>query len=148
MSRKYNCKHPERGRNSEEGTSGYQKRLRERGLGKAPHMLALDTLRTRQLRRVRETCTLGPEHDGHKCNGLPFPFAAELETDGVTVDHEHGSTVELVDAKTNHERTKSPASAGDERRTPKDTRPPRAPRDGTRPSPRERAPRVGTPRGR
>ena len=83
MSRKYCTKHPERGRNSEEGTSGYQKRLRDRGLGKAPHMLALDTLRVRQARRVRETCTLDHEHDpdfshrGH-CNGYPWPTSSEL----------------------------------------------------------------------
>ncbi len=135
MSRKHNCKHPERGRNSEEGASGYQKRLRDRGLGKAPRMADLDGLRAKQLRRVRETCTMGPEHDGHKCNGSPFPRAAELGD---------GFTVALVEAEPGTTEVKPERKPRTDR--PKDTRPPRPPRDHAHPSPRERAPRIGTPR--
>jgi hypothetical protein len=47
MSRKYNCKHPDRGR------SRYPLRLAKRGLSKAPAMLSLDKLREIQEARIR-----------------------------------------------------------------------------------------------
>lgn len=73
MSRHCNTKHPNRSRTDD--TKGYRKRLQARGLGKAPRMANVDDLRTRQERRIRETCTLVHVHDGLRCNGLPFPFA-------------------------------------------------------------------------
>lgn len=48
MSRKYNTKHPERGR------SNYPARLTARGLSKTPVMGDLDYLRNKQIRRVAE----------------------------------------------------------------------------------------------
>lgn len=77
MSRKHNTKHPNRGRTNE--VRGYLKRLHQRGLGKAPMLADVDTLRVRQERRIRETCNLDSNHDGHQCNGVPFPYASELE---------------------------------------------------------------------
>jgi hypothetical protein len=67
MSRHHNTKHPER----VEG--GYRRRLQARGLSKAPTMEELETLQKRQTNRVRATCTVGENHDGHECNGSPFP---------------------------------------------------------------------------
>jgi hypothetical protein len=42
MSRKHNCKHPNR------GISNYPERLRRRGLGKSPVMEPLEVLKRRQ----------------------------------------------------------------------------------------------------
>jgi hypothetical protein len=58
MSRKYNTKHPERGR------SNYGKRLAARGLSMAPALLKLEPLRERQLRCEERT-------------GVPWPTAAD-----------------------------------------------------------------------
>jgi hypothetical protein len=66
MSRHHNTKHPLR------GLSHYHERLIARGLGKAPLMPPLSWLRTHQERRVHETCTLGPQHECHECNGVPW----------------------------------------------------------------------------
>ena len=69
MSRRYNTKHPER------VDGGYRRRLEARGLSKAPTMIDLETLQKRQNNRVKATCTVGENHDGHECNGSPFPTA-------------------------------------------------------------------------
>ncbi len=66
MSRKCNCKHPLRAR------SHYPERLVKRGLAKPPALESLENLRTRQDRRVRETCTLDSAHASHACNGHPW----------------------------------------------------------------------------
>jgi hypothetical protein len=58
MSGKYNKKHPDR------STSRYPQRLAARGLGKAPAMVAVEVLRTRQIRRTEQT-------------GSPFPASRE-----------------------------------------------------------------------
>jgi hypothetical protein len=76
MSRKYNVKHI---RNRSNEVSGYRKRLIQRGLSKAPMLADVDTLRLRQDRRIRETCSLEGDHDRHDpCNGVPFPFSGDL----------------------------------------------------------------------
>lgn len=50
MSRKYNCKHLDRGK------SNYWKRLRKRGQTPVTvRMESLETLRTRQLKRISDT---------------------------------------------------------------------------------------------
>jgi hypothetical protein len=71
MSRHHNTKHFGRGR------SQYPKRLESRGLSKAPSMTPVEQLRNRQIRRVEATCTMGDKHNGHKCNGQPWPDGRE-----------------------------------------------------------------------
>lgn len=67
MSTKHNTKHPDRGK------SRYPARLKARGQTSASvRMEPLETLRVRQDRRVEATCTKGPAHDFHECNGVPF----------------------------------------------------------------------------
>jgi len=116
MTTKYNCKHPDRGHSRDTGEAGYQKRLHDRGLGKAPRMEPLEDLRKRQERRVRETCTVSPDHDGHKCNGVPWPTSAEL-------------AAELADNAA-QPRQETPKAGPPRSARPRDTRPPRAPREG------------------
>ena len=73
MSRKDNCKHPERGR------SHYPARLAKRGLSKTPEMASLSNLRSRQAARVRDTGV--PYPGGPHANDLLVFIVAE----GVTV---------------------------------------------------------------
>lgn len=64
--RKHHCKHPTRGH------SHYPERLRARGLSKTPQLAPLDGnggLRTKQERRVRDTCSLSHSHDMVSCDG-------------------------------------------------------------------------------
>lgn len=49
MSVKHHCKHPSRGK------SNYPRRLRKRGLSKAPALEDTETLQKRQERRTEET---------------------------------------------------------------------------------------------
>jgi hypothetical protein len=76
MSRHYNTKHDDR------GTSNYQDRPGV--MGTSGHLPAIEGnagLRAKQDRRVRLTCTIGDNHDGHECNGRPFPFGDDSEGD-------------------------------------------------------------------
>lgn len=79
MSVKHNVSHKEKfGR----GKSRYPDRLAARGLSHAPHLAEIEGstgLRARQERRVRETCTVGPNHDRHECNGQPWRVVEETQ---------------------------------------------------------------------
>jgi hypothetical protein len=72
MARKHNTKHFDRSR------SNYPSRLEARGLAKAPSLAPVEQLRNRQERRVRETCSLAGDHNGHKCNGFPWPMRGDV----------------------------------------------------------------------
>lgn len=67
MSRHHNTKHPERSRKT------------PREFGKLAGIEGRSGLRERQERRVRATCTIGENHNGHDCNGVPFPTGSDLD---------------------------------------------------------------------
>jgi len=62
VSRKHNCKHPNR------GLSKYKDRLRRRGLGKAPRMESLVDLKGRQ-KRIEPIPETEMVHAGWSMNG-------------------------------------------------------------------------------
>lgn len=75
MSAKHNCKHVDRSR------SNYPNRPGVYSHGHLAEVEGSTGLRSRQERRVRATCSVGNDHDGHKCDGFPFPFASEVIED-------------------------------------------------------------------
>ena len=76
MSTKHNTKHNERGR------SNYSNRLGVMGTtGHLPAIEGNTGLRHKQERRVMATCTVGDNHNGHECNGSPFPNGSDTSED-------------------------------------------------------------------
>ena len=73
MSRKHNTAHTER------GTSNYPNRPGMYRMHRPPTMATLESLRVKQDRRVRATCTRGSEHNTHECNGVPWFMGTETE---------------------------------------------------------------------
>jgi hypothetical protein len=68
MSRHHNTKHEER------SGSNYAERTGVMGTGgKLTEIEGRTGLRYRQEQRIKATCTAGENHNGHECNGSPFP---------------------------------------------------------------------------
>lgn len=68
MSRHHNTKHVER------KVSNYAERPGVMGTGgKLAEIEGRTGLRYRQEQRVKATCTVGDNHNGHECNGSPLP---------------------------------------------------------------------------
>jgi hypothetical protein len=78
MSRKHNTKHEER------GTSNYPFRARIFSIGGSRQMEGLETLRNRQNRRIKNTCTLHEVHvatdDARDCNGQAWYTGEGIES--------------------------------------------------------------------
>lgn len=75
MSRHYCTKHPFR------TNSRYPERLRKRGLNKTPQLAPVEVLRTRQARRIRDSCLIDHNHNTAHCEGHPWLLVSAATDD-------------------------------------------------------------------